>query len=206
MVLARRSLEYMRDMAIEWMAYYAGVANQEYGLSIKQGLEQSVPLVTGLMRPILSQIDPLEVGSYRRALAIAQEYGKRMLALVGATDDDLVHELVWEYPAHSFCIDYEEADRLGLPVERLSSDHDKRFAEAITKLERGYYHGFASTGAHQAALPKKSSAPTVVSGKRAAKDGRASSGGDNGSSDRVGEGKSAKPQADNVQNESDQAS
>ena len=201
-----KSLEYMRDMAIEWMAYYAGVANQEYGLSIKQGLEQSVPIVTGLMRPILAQIDPLEVGSYRRALAIAEEYGKRMLALVGESDDDLVHELVWDYPSHTFCIDYEEADRLGLPVERLSPDHDNRFAEAITTLERGHYHGFASTRAQQTPGAKKPSAPTAMPGKRAAGHGAPASGGDNRSGDGIGEGKGQEPQADNVKNEGNQAS
>lgn len=195
-----KSLEYMRDMAMEWMAYCAAVSNQEYGLSIRQGLEHSVPLVTGLMRPILSQIDPLEVGSYRRSLAIGEEYGKRMLALTGQENDDMVHELVWEYPSHSFCIDFEEAERLGLPVERLTPNHDHAFCEAIFALERGHYHGFASSQK----VVKKSTAPPAVLSKRTVKNG--SVGGDNGGGDGIGQGKSATPPTNTVKDEEEQAS
>lgn len=178
-----KSLEYMRDMAIEWMAYYAAIANQEYGISIKQGLEQGVPLVTGLMQPILSQVEPLEIGLYRRALAIGEEYGKRMLALAGKHDDELVRKLVWDYPSHSFCIDFEEALGLGLPVERLSADHDHKFSEAVLGLERGSHHGFATTGKAQTtpkAAPKSKPLQASRHAAPAGATGRVNGAGDNG--------------------------
>jgi Serine dehydrogenase proteinase len=193
-----KSLEYMRDMAIEWMAYYAGLSHEDFGMSIRQGLEQSVPLVTGLMRPILSQIDPLEVGSHRRALAIAEEYGKRMLELVGESNDGLVHELVWEYPSHSFCIDFEEADRIGLPVERLSPEEDQQFCEAILKLDRGHYHGFASSKTQQTAVAARPPKPaTPMPKRRNATDGTA--GGNNGGSNDIGQGASETPTKDDIE-------
>lgn len=187
-----KSLEYMRDMAIEWMTYYTALARQDFGMSVRQALDHGVPLISGLMNPMLSQIDPLEVGSYRRSLAIAEEYGKRMLALTGQTNDALVHELVWEYPAHSFCIDFEEADRLGLPVERLSEEQDHKFCEAIFGLERGYFYGFAST---QSASKKH--APTVhVLGGVPAEPG--TNGGNQGNGDRIGKSKGKAAPADVV--------
>jgi hypothetical protein len=180
-----KSLEYMRNMAVEWLAFFTALSSEDLSLSTRQALEHGIPFITGLMNPILGQIDPLEVGSFRRALAIAEGYGQRMLALTGQRNDDLVHELVWEYPAHSFCIDFEEADRLGLPVERLSEDHDQRFCEAIFNFEKGHYHGFASSNS----VPKKSGAgSSAVPVKGSPPDG--SDRGDNRSSDGGGKGKS----------------
>jgi hypothetical protein len=191
-----KSLEYMRDMAFEWLTYYGAVAREELGMSVRQALEHGVPLVTGLMTPLLSQIDPLEVGSYRRALAIAEEYGKRMLALTGKRNDELVHELVWEYPAHSFCIDYEEADRLGLPVEKLSEEQDHKFCEAVMQLERGYYHGFASS---QSAAKRPNAAAATVLPEGAAHAGPPRD--NNGRGDRVRKAKGPTASPDVIENE-----
>jgi hypothetical protein len=196
-----KSLEYMRDMAFEWLTYYGAVAQEELGMTVRQALEQGVPLITGLMTPLLSQIDPLEVGSYRRALAIAEEYGKRMLALVGQRNNELVHELVWEYPAHSFCIDYEEADRLGLPVEKLNEEHDHKFCEAIMQLERGYYHGFASS---QSVTKRPSTTAATVLPEGAVHVGTTDD--DNRRSDGVRKAKGPAPSPNVVQNEGGAAS
>src|SRR5262249_42400705 len=142
------------------------VINSEYGISIKDALADSTPLVAGLMRPMMGKIDPIEIGTYRRALAIGEEYGKRMLALTGKHDDELIRHLVWGYPAHSFCIDYEEAAKIGMPVERLSTSQDHKLAEAIMGLERGHYHGFASSSGSQPAAKKPNSTVRAVSSKR----------------------------------------
>ena len=60
-----KSLEFLREQAIEWMDYYAAVMSRKYGLSIKEALKDSVPLVAAVMRPVFEQIDPVEMGGYR---------------------------------------------------------------------------------------------------------------------------------------------
>lgn len=141
-----KSIEYMRDQAIEWMDYYAKVMNRQYGLSIKEALKDSIPLVTDLMQPVFSQIDPIEMGANRRALAISEEYASRMLALVDHDDPRaLIKQLVWGYPSHDFCIDFEEAKQIGLPVERLSAEQDRKLSEVVFQLERDIFYGFAPT-------------------------------------------------------------
>lgn len=138
-----KSLEYMRDLAGEWMTYHAEYINAIHGISIKDALKDSVSLVTGLMRPLFEQIDPVEMGGYRRAIAIGEEYAKRMLAVMQHPNAKaIVERLVWGYPAHSFCIDQDEAEELGLPVERLPEEQDAILAEAVISIERGVYHGF----------------------------------------------------------------
>jgi len=139
-----KSMEFLREQALEWMDFYAMTMNRRYGMAIKEALKDAIPLVNGLMKPIFEQIDPIEMGSNRRAVAIGEEYARRMLAL---TDNDnaakIVKRLVWGYPSHAFCIDFEEAKSIGLPVERLPEQLDQKLSDAIFDLERDDYHGFA---------------------------------------------------------------
>lgn len=151
-----KSLEFMREQAIEWMDYYAAVMNRRYGMSIKEALKDSVPLVSSLMRPMFEQIDPIEMGGNRRALAISEEYATRMLALVGnANSREIVRRMVWEYPSHDFHVDFEEVKEVGLPVERLPESQDTRLTAAIFDLEKEDYHGFAPSIAPSASKPSK---------------------------------------------------
>jgi hypothetical protein len=134
-----KSLEYLRDQAVEWMDVYATVMNELYGLSIKESLKDSVPLVSAIMRPVFEQIDPIEMGGNRRAIAIGEEYAKRMFDLVGnPKSDKIIRKIVWGYPAHDFCIDLEEAQDLGLPVEQLPPDQDRALTNAILEFREAY--------------------------------------------------------------------
>jgi hypothetical protein len=141
-----KSMEYLREMSIEGMDYYASLMNSQYGVSIKQGLEASVPLISELMRPIFGQIDPIKMGGYRRAIAIGEEYAKRMLALTGNPKAmQIVQTMVWEYPSHDFAIEFEEAQQLGLPVERLPEAQDQSLTAGILGVGKDHYHGFVPT-------------------------------------------------------------
>jgi hypothetical protein len=184
-----KSLEFLREQALEWMDYYAAVMNMRYGLSIKESLKDSVPLVTAVMRPVFEQIDPVEMGGYRRAIAIGEEYAKRMLALTGnPSARQIIRNVVWGYPSHDFCIDYEEAEQLGLPVERLPVDQDRKLTAAILAIEEDTYHGFVP----QPPPPQQPSAPESTKSVRKATAAKGSSGkrvngsGGSGQKERVG--------------------
>jgi hypothetical protein len=139
-----KSLEFMREQAIEWMGFYASAMNAAFGLGIKEALKDSIPLVSAVMRPLFEQIDPVEMGEHRRAIAIGEEYAKRMLKLTrNPNAANIVQQIVWSYPAHDYCNDYDEAKELGLPVQRLKPTHDVLLSEAIFKLDREAFHGFA---------------------------------------------------------------
>lgn len=142
-----KSLEFLRDQALEWMEYYAILMNRRYGLSVKEALKDSIPLVTGLMRPILEKVDPLKMGGHRRDLAIAEEYATRMLSLTGNSDvRRIVRRLVWEYPSHDFYIDRGEALAIGLPVKKLPEVDDLQLAELVSNLDNDdSYEGFSDT-------------------------------------------------------------
>jgi hypothetical protein len=144
-----KSMEFLRESAIDGMEYYAKLMNRLHGLPIEEGLEDSVPLITELMCPIFAQIDPIKMGGYRRAIAIGEEYANRMLALVGNSKaGDIVQTMVWDYPAHDFAIEFEEVKALGLPVEMLPESLDQRLVAGILGMGKDSFHGFVSKSNH----------------------------------------------------------
>lgn len=156
-----KSIVFMREQAIEWMEYYAVVMNRRYGIGLKEALRDSIPLVSGLMRPMFEKLAPLEMGGHRRALAIGEEYARRMLALAKHQDPrPIVDQLVWEYPSHDFAIDRDEALALGLPIHKLSEAEDQSLTEANLGLGKDdSYHGFATKVPSRASRQMPAPAP-----------------------------------------------
>ena len=64
-------------------------------------------LSLGLLSPISSQLDPVKLGEVGRAVAIAEEYGRRLCG-----KRDLPSSLIVGYRSHSFVIDLEEAQQM----------------------------------------------------------------------------------------------
>jgi len=140
-----KSMEFMKEYATGILDYF-GHALAERGMSVKQALHEAIAGAVGIMNPLYSHIDPSKVGSYSRALSEGEEYAKRLLASVkhpGA--ENLAEHLVWDYPAHDFVIDYEEAKAIGLPVQRLPIAQEKSLIHSLTgMIDDGlYYWGFA---------------------------------------------------------------
>ena len=72
---------------------------------------------------LYDKLDPKQIGSYARALEIGERYGISILCnLMGWAEDkakDTVKQLVWNYPSHSFIIDREELNNLGLTTNEI---------------------------------------------------------------------------------------
>ena len=79
-------------------------------VSIKTGADIAANMASSLYRPILSRIDPEELGSRQRDFKIGIEYAKRLNH--GNLKEDTVVKLVKNYPSHSFVIDLEESNDL----------------------------------------------------------------------------------------------
>ena len=140
-----KSMEYMKEYATGILDYF-GYTLAERGMSLKQALHEAIAGAVGLMNPLYSHIDPSKVGSYRRALLEGEEYAKRLLESVDNDDAaDLAAHLVWDYPAHDFIIDHEEARQLGLPVQRLPITQERLLINSLIGLMQNElpYLGFA---------------------------------------------------------------
>jgi hypothetical protein len=155
-----KSMEFMKEYATGILDYF-GNALADRGMSVKQALHESIAGAVGIMTPLYAHIDPSKVGSYRRALSEGEEYAKRLLASVGHPNPaELAEHLVWDYPAHDFVIDYEEAKSIGLPVQRLPLAQEKSLINSLTGLMTDGIHfwGFAK--------PASTKKPVVPKGSK----------------------------------------
>jgi hypothetical protein len=140
-----KSMEFMKEYATGILDYFS-LALADRGMSIKQALHEAIAGTVGIMNPLYSHIDPSKVGSYRRALSEGEEYATRLLNSVkNPMAEELAEHLVWDYPAHDFVIDYQEARSLGLPVQSLPLGQEKVLINALTGMMKyGIpYIGFA---------------------------------------------------------------
>ena len=127
-----KSMEFLREYAIELMDYYAIGLVERGGMSVKDAFHEAMPAVANTMSPLYARIDPSKIGSYRRSLAVAEEYAKRLLEARKIPNSDKIAEtLVWKYPSHDFVIDRDEAKAIGLPVMPLEANQEDAFVEVI---------------------------------------------------------------------------
>lgn len=133
-----KSMEFLRDYAIEMLDYYAIALVERAGMSVKEAFHEAMPAVANTMSPMYARIDPSKIGGYRRSLAVAEEYAKRLLNARRVVNGDAIAEkLVWKYPSHDFIIDRAEArEQLGLPVVNLDVRQDDAFVEIVRNVVR----------------------------------------------------------------------
>jgi hypothetical protein len=65
-----KSAEFLRDYAVEILDIFTLLIIRRSGISVKEALHESLHFTTEIMRPLYEQLDPLEIGEYKRALAI----------------------------------------------------------------------------------------------------------------------------------------
>jgi hypothetical protein len=158
-----KSMEFLREYATETLDYFSNIVIERSGMSVKEALHEAIPAVIGMMTPLYSHIDPSKVGGYRRSLAVAEEYAKRILAARRFPDvDGLTQKLVWNYPSHDFVIDFDEVRSLGLPAKKLDLAQEQPLFDAISGILNS---GGSAYGFVQASTPKQNRG----SKKRAAK-------------------------------------
>jgi hypothetical protein len=127
-----KSTEFLRDYAVEVLDFITSLVIRRSGMSVSEALNLAVPFTTGIMRPLYEQLDPLEIGEYKRALAIGEQYAHRLLALTkNPRREEIVNALIYKYPSHGFAIDAVEARAIGLPVHALNSAQEDVLLDAM---------------------------------------------------------------------------
>jgi hypothetical protein len=72
---------------------------------------------------VYSQLDPMRLGEYQRAMLIAQHYGTRIARK--NLKDSALERLIADYPSHGFIIDRCEAESLFNKVREPNEDEYK---------------------------------------------------------------------------------
>ena len=81
-------------------------------VSLRTSMDVAVRLTTGLFEQVYAQVDPFKLGEDRRALEVAEHYGKRLAKRSANLKPETLQNLLVRYPSHSFVIDREEAKEL----------------------------------------------------------------------------------------------
>ena len=130
-----KSAEFLRDYAVEILDAFTLLILRRSGISVKEALHESLHFTTEIMRPLYEQLDPLEIGEYKRALAIGEEYGDRLLAMTKNPHRKAISQaLLSKYPSHGFVIDRIEARSLGLPAHALDSVQESMCLSAVASI------------------------------------------------------------------------
>lgn len=132
-----KSMEFLREYALEVLDYYAIALVRRGGVSVKEAYHEAMPAVANTVAPLYQKIEPSKIGSYRRSLAVGEEYAKRLLRLTGLQTshaNKIAEQLVWKYPSHDFVIDREEALDIGLPIVDLDESDENDFIEILDNV------------------------------------------------------------------------
>lgn len=131
-----RAIDYLRNHGYEILDELAVLLLRRARLKIRDVLDHAIQYATQIMAPLYSQVDPLYFGGAHRALEMSIEYGKRVMSRYAYRGwstkriEGLLKELTWNYPSHTFVIDYIEVERLGLEVRLLTGELEE-WAHAI---------------------------------------------------------------------------
>ena len=78
-------------------------------ITVRTASEIAAKLTEALYSRISEQIDPIHMGEVNRSMAIAQQYGIRLMSRSENFDVDTLKSLISDYPSHGFVIDKCEA-------------------------------------------------------------------------------------------------
>ena len=111
------------------------------GKKIESILPPVLEYTANFIRPLIENIDAVHYTQMARVLRVAEEYAIRLLSFASKhTEEDarnIADHLVKQYPEHEFVIDFDEAKKIGLKVEKLPSALDAIFDALIPKLNEG---------------------------------------------------------------------
>ncbi len=168
---AFKSLEYLQRYTLDTLNLAILLMLQKARMDIPYAIQQSLPFVSCIATPLYQQVEPKELGEARRHLAVAEEYGERIMSRYGYSSiskqkvKEIVNKLVWEYPSHSFVIDFIEAQQIGLKVETLDDARSELCSELLDKV-KGYL-GFIPPKKATNSMPKSKPIKTEKANKGA---------------------------------------
>lgn len=140
-----KTLDAIREYAIQTLDMSVHLILQrrrKNPLPIYQTIELASDFVGKILAPLFAQIDPLILGRHRRVLDIAKQYTIRVLSEYGLYNGDVerfAERLIYNYPSHSFVIDYHEAVELKLPVRLPNREEEQVLDAAMSYIERGQF-------------------------------------------------------------------
>jgi hypothetical protein len=135
-----KALEFLRQYAFETLDLTVKmILRRTPNISVKEAVKQAVGFVSVVVTPLYQQVKPRELGEWSRRLEVGEAYARRVMARhsyrakTAEEIDDLLEKIVRGYPAHTFVIDLDEAQALGLNAHPLTDD-EQFLAQCVLQL------------------------------------------------------------------------
>jgi len=133
-------------MSIDYYIQFAKQCREEIEKMLKDnGFNSSTNVENELLCEMVKQVGGLRLGEFFRARVLTGFYAEfllldYMLAQVANKEDlknKIIRAILFEYPSHSFCMDFHISSKVGLPVEEMDvamSDMTKNFVSLLKQL------------------------------------------------------------------------
>lgn len=116
-----KALEQVQQHTMETLDIATKLILARSGMKISEAIHLATEFAGNTSGTLYSQLNPIKIGEYARALEIGESYGKIILTRyknwVEQKAELIIKKLVYQYPSHGFIIDCEELQSLGLPAE-----------------------------------------------------------------------------------------
>ncbi|MEY7973824.1 hypothetical protein AB8O38_17645 [Saccharomonospora xinjiangensis] len=146
-----QSVDYVREFAFQTIlsALPKLITATERRLPVTGLIDTATQFATSSVAPMLKSVTALDFGSWGRSLRIGESYAVKLLKKKSTDEDEaaikqLAWQLVYGYAHHRFPIDYDEAERIGLAVERMSPSQYKRLRTVVDACRKKSFIGFLS--------------------------------------------------------------
>ncbi|MDP2585765.1 MAG: hypothetical protein Q8P29_02715 [Candidatus Levybacteria bacterium] len=121
-----KALEQIQLHALENIDLATKMIIEKSGLKVSEAIELAIKFSGDTSACLYDQLDPMDIGEYKRALEIVERYGHIILLRYMKWTKEKAHKtsmsLIYDYPSHDSIIDKEELSELGLPIEEIKSD------------------------------------------------------------------------------------
>jgi len=120
-LLLFKALEQLQVAATDMYDDVVSRILKQSGMRPFEACSKAAELTSSLCGPLYAQLDPARLAESARGLELGGGYAERLLrryrpAFYAENGRGLIQRLVHDYPAHSFILDWEEVQELGLPA------------------------------------------------------------------------------------------
>jgi hypothetical protein len=121
-----KEFEHLQTASLEALASAMRFIATQYDMGQDEALRHAMSFVDVTTGSLTAQLDSDRIGQCGRELAVATEYGARLLSAWSTWPpkkiNEVVDQLVYGYPSHEYVIDHQELTSLGFDIGRFGGD------------------------------------------------------------------------------------
>jgi len=135
-----KALEQVQTHALENLDIATRVIYERSGLKMLEAIELAIEFSGKTSACLYNQLDPMNIGEYKRSLEISERYGHLILINLMGWSKEKAHSvamsLIYDYPSHDSIIDMEELKRLGFDTVEIEENQKEVLDKIKIRLQK----------------------------------------------------------------------